>query len=145
MPGEVIPDSEVVVIKWLLDNTAISAIAGSSVASQLPYDPPFPFAVVENVRTLILPGDHIPIGEAFMQIDCYSGKNDFRNASLLARTIWAEAEAIELAGGLQVTPTFGDPAWVYGASPQNLRKVPEPETEWARFMVEASFTYRKDT
>lgn len=136
---ELMPDAEVIAIKWTLDSSDISTLVGTGVSTQLPAEPPFPFLVVELVRTL-KDKSEARLYRSWMQMDAYASRNDFRTASKLIRTIEAHAEGFQ---GV-VTPQLGEAAFVYGVIVENIRRLEEPDTKWARYMADLSFYMRRE-
>ena len=132
------PDAELVIRNWLLTESTVTALVGTHVATTMPTAMTFPFVIVQLIRQDPDAGE-APVIQAWVQVDCYSKKKDYATASRLARIIWDAAEAFT---NRTVTVTGDTSAHVYGITLNNLRRLPEPETEWARYMLDLSVTMR---
>lgn len=151
-----LPDGEVVARDWVWNNTAVRALLdnGDSTyrcATELPVNPVFPFVTVTQIDA-VYPETNIPMGDIFIQFDCYGAKGwdatpvvlspDVRSSSIVARTIVDELRA---AASISLTPsgTYNNDAFVYGVQiVGGPRRVGE-EMGWSRQLVEALFTIRE--
>lgn len=136
---DLMPDGEVIARQWLLDDPEISALIGTSAATTLPKEWSEPFVVVELVQTIRMSGEAF-LAESWLQVDVYADKNNFRLASQVGRTIQAVGD--DWSG--TVIPSQGESAYVYGMRVQNMRRIPEPDTEWARYMLDVVFMMRRE-
>lgn len=141
----VLPDAEVVGVQWAIDDPDINTLVGSRVATNLPQDP-FPSGQTVPFLTVFRVGGspEFPfeglIDRALLQFDCYGAKGGYREASELARTVVAKLHAFT---GTVVGAGPQNSAWVYGFEVlTGPRRIHEPETGWARYIVEAFINMR---
>lgn len=144
-----LPDAEAMCREWAKSNAAITAQVALRVSTNLPPEGVLPFLTVFRVGGGPLPSNAL-IDRALMQWDCWGERE--RDASLLARTLVAEAHRIDLSGGVYVNHTSTDSnpvltrGWIYGMEVvTGPRRVPEPDTKRGRFIVETFATIRGET
>lgn len=136
-----LPDAEVLAVQWVKSNTALNAVLSGRVATRLPRDPVFPFLTVFRVAGAP-EGSEAPLDLPALQWDAYGESRgdaapDYASASLVARTLIAEMEA--LISPIQV----GAHGTIVGfGRPTGPRRVTEPLTGWARYMVEGQMVTR---
>jgi len=135
------PDAEVLAVQWAKANTALNAILGGRVATRLPKEPTFPFLTVFRV-TGGPDRSEAPLDIPFLQWDAYAGKAgdaspDYATASLVARTLVEEMRLI-------VSPiSISTHGIIMGfGRPTGPRRMTEPLTGWARYMVEGEMVTR---
>ena len=135
-----IPDAEKLAVAWAKANGALSALLQGRVATRLPKGWVSPF-----LRVVMLPGGDIDaeadLGTAFLQWDVYAHKPDddapdYPTASLVARTLLHEAQ-------IWTPAAIGGNGFLYGFGVfRGPGRVEEPDTGWARYMVEMQASIR---
>lgn len=139
----VIPDAETVVVQWAKDDPELALLHNGRVATNLPEDPfgqdsgtpnTDPFIAVFRVGGQPQRGFDGLIDRALIQLDVYGPPGDYRGASHAARTLVAQAHTFT---GSVAASGPDNLAWVYGYEiVTGPRRVHEPETGWARYIVE---------
>ncbi len=140
---KVIPDVETVVVQWAKDDALLDVIHNGRVATNLPEDPfnqdsgtPITDPFITVFRVGGQPDRKFDglIDRALIQIDCYGPPGGYRQASHAARTLVARAHIFV---GSVAASGPDNLAWVFGYEiVTGPRRVHEPETNWARYIVE---------
>lgn len=149
-----LPDLEVITIRWIRDNTALALLHGGRVSANLPDDPfgqsdggvtvTNPYITVFRVGGQPIDSEgELLIDRGLLQLDFYAPPGDFAGASEAARTFVAEAHAISMVHVSAGGPS-NDGLIYYMDVVTGPRRVVEPETNWARFIVETFVTARED-
>lgn len=140
----ILPDAEKLAVAWVRANPALRVLLGyqvgppvvnARVATSLPEKPTWPF-----LRVIRIPGGtrdpDVPWDWSRLQFDAYAGRRaagaDVASASLVARTLVEQLDALDGAETI-----VGEGVILGCQISQGPVPVPEPETEWARFLVEA--------
>lgn len=144
------PDPEIIFRQWLLDQTTVTDLVGTRVATRLPVEPTLPFVVITalgNVPTN--PGSQVALNDADITIDCFAGRwggdgtkaePDYATASNLAQVIY---QALFKVGSSYVTTSGGTKAKIYGFEVTNAPvRIEESEVLVANFNVGCTMTYR---
>lgn len=135
-----LPDAEVLAVQWARNNPAIASVVGNRVATRLPKDPSFPFLTVFRVTGGPDVSD-APLDLPILQWDCYGASRgdaspDYASASQLARTLVSEA--------LEARSTVGTWGVILGMRViSGPRRLDEPVTGWARYVVEMEMMTRE--
>lgn len=149
-----LPDMEVLTVQWAKDNAPLNALLNGRASTNLPHDPfgqedgatPItdPYMTVfriggspENTEGSLL------IDRALLQCDFWGGVGDYRGASEAARTFVEEAHMFTgtVSGSGSGWSING---WVnYMDIVTGPRRLHEPETGWARFVVELFVSARE--
>ena len=142
-----LPDSEILFRAWALDQTEITDIFGTRIATNLPSNATLPFAVVNLQATTTENIDSAPIFGATFMIDIYGGKygsdgtkatpdyaGAFSGASAFVRT------AFDFKGKkYSITGTDGI---IYGFNPiEGPFRLEDTDTNLARYNVSVSMFY----
>lgn len=127
-----IPDAEVLAVNWVKSNSPLDALIDGRVATRLPKNPPMPFLRVQRVAGTV-DDSEAPIDNAVLQFDSFGAEGDttpaYESASLVARTLIEEAANFRGSVG-----SFGT---IMGMTIlEGPRRIEEPETGYARYMVE---------
>jgi hypothetical protein len=139
-----IPDVETVAVEWAKNNAALQVLIGAApdqrVATRLPKSLVFPFLRVVRIPPGTRDSGESEIDHANLQWDAYGkrekGGPDYVGASGVARTL---VEELEKAKGV-----VGSAGYIMGARIiAGPYRVEEPETEWARFLVESVMSVRR--
>lgn len=143
--SDVPPDAEVACRTWALQLPSLHELVGDRVATNLPPDPfesdSRAFITIFRVGGGPLPGEAF-VDRAFIQWDVYGPKKAWRTASHAARVLTAEAH--KWNGGHLSGVGPENAAWLYDFEVvSGPRRIPEPETMWARYLVETLVTVRE--
>jgi len=144
------PDAEIIFRQWLLDQTAITDLISTRVATRLPLEPTLPFVVITNRGSaLINPTSQTAINESDFSIDCYAGRwggdgtkpePDYSTASNVAQVISSQ---IFKAGSSMVETSGGTKAKIYGFEITSMpTRVEEEEILVANFSIGVTMFYR---
>lgn len=139
------PSLEVLAVEWVRDNVAVRALIGGAhpntrVATRLPVDP---FGADGSgtvgflaVREITAGPKHVTaeILQGLMQFDCYGPRGAYGTAETLALTLIAQAG--------QLTGWTGTNGTISRLNFRSKQPVEEPETGWARYLVEISMIAR---
>lgn len=139
------PSVEDVAVGWVRNTTAVRSLittAGTPntyrVATRLPADPVWPFLTMTLIDSApLVPGEEIIVG--LCQWDAYAARGDaspdYGSAEALALAL---VKACRDAGGASVTAEGRILEHVF----LSMRRVEEPDTGWARYMVTTRLTVR---
>jgi len=141
-----LPDLETLVVSWAKQNTSVDALISGRVSTSLPANPVFPYLVVQRVGGNPEYRDY-ELDRGLVQWDAYGSrgdsKPDYRSASKLVRTVISELMKLNNSF-LNVTQT-GEAAKVYNVQvTSGPRRVPGPDTGWARYSADTLFFTRGD-
>ena len=140
-----LPDTEAACVYWAKNNTALNAVLSGRVSTNLAADPSgWPFLTVFRVGGQPVRGSESLIDRALIQWDVWGDtieRDMIRATSHVARVLVAEAHH---ATGTKVTPDGPDNiGWIYGFEViTGPRRVPQPDTNRSRFIVETFVTIR---
>ncbi len=132
------PSVELLAVEWVRQNAPLVALLGANpdtrCATRLPADPTFPFLVVFEVDSGPL---HVSaeVVSGLLQFDAYADKGDYDAAEGLALTLIAEC-------GKVTGYTSGSEGTIQGLNFRTKRRIDEPDTLWARYMVEIQMLAR---
>lgn len=134
-----LPDAEVVAVQWAKADAPITAIVSQRVSTSLPKEPTFPWLTVFRV-TGGPDRSEAPIDIPLLQWDCYARKGeynpDYATAYLLASTVVEQAR--DYPGG-----DIGVHGHILGFNVvSGPRRFEEPQTGWARYVVEVQMVTR---
>lgn len=144
------PDAEIIFRQWLLDQTAITDLVSTRIATRLPLEPTLPFVVITNRGSVLSnPQSQVAINETDLTVDCYAGRwggdgtkpePDYATASNVAQVISSE---IFKAGSSMVTTSGGTKAKIYGFTIDSMpTRVEESEILVANFSLGLTMIYR---
>ncbi len=137
MTDQPYPSLEKLAVQWVRQNAPLVTLLGANpntrCATRLPADPTFPFLVVFEVDSAPI---HVTaeVVNGFMQFDAYAGKGDYDDAEGLALKLVEECGKVEGFTGSEGT--------IAGLKFRSKRRIEEPETLWARYLVEISMFAR---
>ena len=134
--------AELLAVEFVRVTTALTDLLGvppdTRCATRLPKDPTFPFLAVFEVDGGPLSLD-AEITRSLMQWDSYAGRGaaapDYAAAENVALALMKAALLLRglTVAGVGVIQSIGF---------RTKRRVEEPETGWARFMIETTMTHR---
>jgi hypothetical protein len=142
-----LPDSEVLFRTWALDQTLISDIVGTGIATRLPSNATLPFAVILLNSATAENVNGAPIWLASVDVDCYAGKYGSDNNKGTPDF----AKAFELANAF-VRCAFDFPGKKYSITGQDGRvhgfnpiqgpyRIDNTENDLARYTVNVGMYY----
>ena len=144
------PDAEIIFREWALNNTPITNICGTRVATRLPRNATLPFLTFFNSGgTMVSPDGDAAIANTTIQIEAYAGRwgggnssqPDYANAYALANAV-AES-AFKTAKTLVHTSSSSTKAVIYGFSIEQLpERVEETDTGLGLYRLSLSMYYR---
>lgn len=142
-----LPDSEILFRTWALDQSVITDIVGTRVATRLPSNAVLPFAVINLTSASAENIDSAPMWVATIDVDCYGGKYgtnnnkptpDFAAAFSLANA-FARAAFDFRPRKYSISGTDGI---IYGFNPiDGPFRLDETDTELARYNVSIGMYY----
>jgi len=139
-----LPSPEKVIVQWAKNNSVISSIVGTRVATRLPAEPTFPFLVVQVIGGGIseAPQPAAHISENLIQFDAFAGRGntrgfapDYSTADNLILKVQEELQSItEIAvSGYGV---------IIGTQLLSSGRIEEGDTGYARYTLDALITMR---
>jgi hypothetical protein len=130
-------DTEAVVKTWLLTTSVAPLLlrsnGGYSIYNAMPAKTPIPALIAWQVSGGPRTRKDLPEQQARMQFDCWGLSR--LQAGDIARTLIAELEWLAQSGGEIVTGVY-----LGAAVTQNMRWLPDPDSDTPRFIVDALIT-----
>jgi hypothetical protein len=130
-------DTETIVKTWLLTTNLTLLLerpdGGISIYNAMPPKSPVPALIAWQVAGGPRPRKDLPEQQVRMQFDCW-GKTRSQ-AGDIGRTLIAELEDLAQTGGRIVNGTY-----LGAAATQNMRWLPEPDSDTPRYIVDALIT-----
>jgi len=146
------PDAEIIAREWALNETLITDICGTNIATRLPRNANLPFLVMFRAGgALINPRSEAHIQSALLPMEAYAGRwggssNDKPFADYSAAMSLANATiqaAFNYANGYIVTDTSNTKAKIYGFDVvQFPTRIEEVGTGLGRYSFALAMTYR---
>lgn len=144
------PDAEIIARAWALEQTPITDIVGTRVATRLPRDAGMPFLVLfRSGGALLNPRSEAHIQNALIPMECYAGRwggnddtavPDYGEAMNLANTIIQSA--FNYSNGY-IQSSDGLKAKIYSFDIiQMPTRIEETATGLGRYSIALSMTYR---
>lgn len=144
------PDPEIIFRQFLLDQTPITDLVGTRIATRLPAEPTLPFVVAMNNGSSVLDAtSQTAINSSTMRINCFAGRwggdgtkaePDYSTASNVAQAIYKELFRQE---NIYVTTSGGTQAKIYSFNiVEAPTRVEEPDLLIANFSIMADMMYR---
>lgn len=137
MTAVVYGDAEAIVKAWLL-TTSVAALvtrpdAGKSIYLAMPLSAPLPCVVLTRMGGGPRYGKDMPEDAARMSFSCWGRSRT--QAGDIARAVVSECESLSHTGGF----TLGT-SWMPAADVSRLFWLPDPESDTARYIVDAMVT-----
>tara|TARA_R100000329_G_scaffold148825_1_gene138241 strand:- start:222 stop:716 length:495 start_codon:yes stop_codon:yes gene_type:complete len=144
------PDAEIIFREWAVNNTTITDVCSTRVATRLPRNATLPFLTFFVAGgTMVSPGGDAAIGNVSIQVNCYAGRwgtgstsqPNYSQAYELANAV-AES-AFKTAKTLVHTPTTSTKAVIYGFDIVEMpSRVEETDTGLGHYQLSLSMYYR---
>lgn len=144
------PDPEIIYRQYLLDQTAITDLVSTRIATRLPQSPTLPFIVIRNGGSAFTnPASQVGILSTTMIANCYAGRwggdgtksePDYTTASNVAQALFKN---LHNAGSAFVETSGGTKAKIYGFElASGPARIEEDELLIANFELIVEMTYR---
>lgn len=133
-------DVEGAVRDWLKDASEIAALVDGRVFFAIPEPTNWPLIVVHQVSGGPDAGE-APISNSLIQIDCWSGPTKTGKANKAEATEVMNA-VVGAVQSLTCGTSMGTAGVALGARIQNVSWLPDPDTNQARYVVDALFCVR---
>ncbi len=145
------PDAEIIFRQFLLNQTAITDLVGTRVATRLPRDAEMPFITIQRAGGILLrPGSQVHAQSAIIPVQCFAGQwggdgntsaPDFGKAMEVANAVIKVCFNTE--NEYITTSESTTRAKIYGFDiPQMPTRVTEASTGLGRYDVGISMMYR---
>jgi len=146
------PDAEIVLRKWCLEQTIITDICGTNIATRLPRDANLPFLTLFRAGgALVNPSSDAHIQSALMPMEAFAGRwggtsndkafSDYGTAMSLANAV--VQAAFNYANGYITTSDSSTRAKIYGFDIiQFPTRIEEVNTGLGRYSFSLAMTYR---
>ena len=146
------PDGEIIFREWAVNNTVITNVCSTRIATRLPRNATLPFLVMfRGGGALMNPRSDVHIQSALLPMECYAGRwggsgndkpfADYSTAMSLANAVIQAA--FNYANGYIVTDTTNTRAKIYGFDVvQFPTRIEEIGTGLGRYSFALAMTYR---
>ena len=146
------PDAEIIARQWALEQTAITNICGTNIATRLPRGSELPFLTLFRAGgALINPRSEVHIQNALIPMECYAGRwggsgndkpfADYGTAMSLANAVIQSA--FNYANGYITTSDSDTRAKIYSFDVvQFPTRIEEVSTGLGRYSIALAMTYR---
>ena len=125
---------EKIAVAWVRAQEPLVALIGSRCATRLPADPTFPFLIVREIDTGPMHRG-VAVTRSLLQFDAYGDVGDLAGAEAVALELIRQAE--------QANGHRTEHGLIMGLRFGTKRPIEEPQTGWARYLVELTMTARR--
>ena len=145
------PDAEIIFRQFLLNQTAITDLVGTRVATRLPRDAEMPFITIQRAGgILVRPTSQVHVQSAIIPVQCFAGQwggegntsaPDYGKAMEVANAV--VQVCFNMENEYVTTNTSNTRAKIYGIDlPQMPTRVTESATGLGRYDVGCAMIYR---